>query len=397
MRFSIVGAAAACAFVTAGPALAQQASTTGGGVVSVSAPAEGRAAAGPDFARAKPMTLPAPRGATAAPTSAGKAATPTFPGAPGFSPGSLGSGAPTPVRVAPAAPLAPEGGVTPQSGAASQAGAVAPRSFGTSQQPFTTAQAAALGNNTTLYWPFRATGRLFFTRNGASYVCSASMIKRGVVLTAAHCVTDYGSKKAFSDITFIPAYDNGAAPFGVWKAQSVHVAAAYWNGNDACAVAGVVCQNDVAVIGLAPQNNAYAGDRTGYYAVGWNGYSYNASGQAQITQLGYPVALDNGAVQERTDSMGYVASASASNTIIGSLQTGGSSGGPWLVNFGRAPTITGQGVTFGSAAASNTVVGVTSWGYVDQSIKQQGASPFTSNNIVQLLNAVCAAAPARCQ
>jgi hypothetical protein len=39
---------------------------------------------------------------------------------------------------------------------------------------------------------------------------------------------------------------------------------------------------------------------------------------------------------------------------------------------------------------------VTSWGYVSSAIKQQGASPFTSTNIVPLVNAACAGSDPRC-
>jgi hypothetical protein len=52
-----------------------------------------------------------------------------------------------------------------------------------------------------------------------------------------------------------------------------------------------------------------------------------------IAQIGYPACLDNGLLMERDDSQGYVGS-SFSNTIIGSLTRNGSSGGPWITNFG---------------------------------------------------------------
>src|SRR5215471_16191057 len=92
---------------------------------------------------------------------------------------------------------------------------------------------------------------------------------------------------------------------------------------------------------------------------------------------------------ERTDSLGYNASGNFSNnTVIGSLMTGGSSGGPWLVNFGIDPALSG-GYTHGSAPAKDIVVGVTSWGYINQAIKEQGAAPFTSGNIVPLVNYIC--------
>jgi len=75
---------------------------------------------------------------------------------------------------------------------------------------------------------------------------------------------------------------------------------------------------------------------------------------------------------------------------------GGSSGGPWLNNFGIRPTLTGQ--INGTAFNPNVVVGVTSWGYeTNQSVKQQGASPFTSNNITSLVTSACNSQPTACQ
>ena len=106
------------------------------------------------------------------------------------------------------------------------------------------------------------------------------------------------------------------------------------------------------------------------------------------------MALDGGAWQERTDSQGYVSSGMSNNTVIGSLQTGGSSGGPWIVNLGMAPTL--NGTSFGTSATHNIVVGVTSWGYTSTTVKQQGASPFTSGNIGVLVNTVCSSYPGSC-
>jgi hypothetical protein len=113
-----------------------------------------------------------------------------------------------------------------------------------------------------------------------------------------------------------------------------------------------------------------------------------------ITQVGYPVALDGGALEERNDSQGYISTDLSNNTIIGSLETGGSSGGPWVVNLGLRPAL--DGTSFGAFANPNVVVGVTSWGYASTDIKQQGASPFTRNNIAVLVAAACAANPGYC-
>ncbi len=62
---------------------------------------------------------------------------------------------------------------------------------------------------------------------------------------------------------------------------------------------------------------------------------------------------------------------------------GGSSGGPWVANFGLPSALTGE--TNGSFPQQNTVIGVTSWGYTSTGPKEAGASPFTANNIQSLL------------
>jgi hypothetical protein len=156
----------------------------------------------------------------------------------------------------------------------------------------------------------------------------------------------------------------------------------------------VVCQNDVAVITLRPQSGIYAGNRAGWYGYGWNGYGFTPNSTALIDQLGFPVALDGGLLMQRNDSQGYVASTFSNNTVIGSLMTGGSSGGPWLVNLGIQPVL--SGTSFGSGAGRNVVVGVTSWGYTNTAVKQQGASPFTTGNIVPLVSAACSNFPGGC-
>ncbi len=286
------------------------------------------------------------------------------------------------------------GGGLPQGGSL---GGVSPQQFGTSGQPFSTVRVDAYvdathNDPTQYYYPFRAVGKLFFKIGSASSVCSASLIKPGVIVTAAHCVANYGKRQMFSNWVFVPAYYNGAAPYGTFSARTAYVPPSYYNGTDNCAQYGVVCPDDVAVIVLNKNaQNSLPGTITGYLGYGWNGAGFNSSHQALITQIGYPVALDSGALAERNDSQGYVSTSSSNNTMIGSLETGGSSGGPWTVNLGQQPVL--NGTSFGTYPTPNVVVGVTSWGYTSDVVKQQGASSFTNTNIVSLVSSACAAYP----
>ena len=73
---------------------------------------------------------------------------------------------------------------------------VTPEEFGTTNHPFSTARAdlSPLATNTS--YPYRASGKLFFNIGTSTFVCSASLIGRGIVVTAAHCVADFASSSS---------------------------------------------------------------------------------------------------------------------------------------------------------------------------------------------------------
>jgi len=370
----------ALALALTGPAFAQ---VVQNGPVTVFTPSAAASAvgAGLDFANAKPMPMPT----TVIAPGLRSSVNAVFPGPSGVSAGGQPSGGaqPHPVTLPASSYIPPSPG-----GAGSE-------QFGTSGQVFTTSRVNAYGQPTSQFYPFSAAGRLFFNIGSSTFVCTASLIKPGVIVTAAHCVANFGKSQFYTNWTFYPAFNNNVGLYGGWSAKSATVLTSYFNGTDSCAQAGVICQDDVAVIDLKVNANfQFPGNLVGWLGYGWNGYSYNGSAQAEITQLGLPVALDNGAFLERTDSQGFTSGSLSNNTIIGSLQTGGSSGGPWVVNLGRPPVL--NGTAQGTMPNENVVVGVTSWGYIDTTVKQQGAAPFTSSNIVVLVNVVCTADPTHC-
>ncbi len=339
-----------------------------------------------DYANATPMPLPrtsvAPGSRVAAATMSSGATSAAR--KPGSSPGGQGDGVTAPVRLfsADAKRAASESGVEPDW-------------FGSSKHVFTTSRANIESMVPSKGYPFTAVGRLFFNIDGLTYVCSASLIKPGVVVTAAHCVSRFGTNTYYTDFQYVPVYSEGRAPFGVWAPQAVIAPAGYLDGSTPCtpSAPGVVCQDDMAVIVLEPRGGKFAGKKTGWLGYAWDGKGFSTNNEALITQLGYPVDLDKGEIMQRNDSEGFTDPDSVNNTVIGSMMTGGSSGGPWVANWGLAPKAPGF---LDHQPEHNQVVGVTSWGYTFPTIKEQGAAPFLSTNIVPLVNAACAQVPAAC-
>jgi hypothetical protein len=70
---------------------------------------------------------------------------------------------------------------------------------------------------------------------------------------------------------------------------------------------------------------------------------------------------------------------------------GGSSGGPWVQNFGTPAS--GQSGAYNSGL--NRVVGVTSWGYTATGPKVQGSSILTST-FTNILNRACSHRSGNC-
>jgi len=273
--------------------------------------------------------------------------------------------------------------------------------------------------------PHRFTGKLYMRFGSSWFVCTASLIKRGVLATAAHCVHNYGQgASGFADeVRWYPAnYSPQGGPWGFYTGLTVYVPTPYVNGTDTCTTTGVICNNDIATVVLTVRGK-HAGDGLGgWYNYGWNGYGFVNStlfGETvnEITQLGYPVAWDNGYHMLRNNSFGVYDVQTGTNgqqmknTLLGSPMTGGSSGGPWLVNFGTAPWLTNSSAaTTGTSANRNIIVGTTSWGYVSTTINIQGASWFGQNyeypaadyggrgagNIGSLMRDTCNAYPSYC-
>ncbi|MGW3661077.1 trypsin-like serine peptidase [Streptomyces sp. NPDC005151] len=89
----------------------------------------------------------------------------------------------------------------------------------------------------TITWPLNVVGKLFVTMpDGSQGQCSASVIvsnTKSALWTAAHCIHDGMSNAAgfYSNVLFVPAYRNGAEPWGRWEAANLIVPTSFADGD----------------------------------------------------------------------------------------------------------------------------------------------------------------------
>jgi V8-like Glu-specific endopeptidase len=236
-------------------------------------------------------------------------------------------------------------------------------------------------------YPYRTVGKLFFSINGAPYLCSASVIQRRIVVTAGHCVHSGNLATGFySDFVFVPAYRDGAAPFKAWNWRVATTTYTWATGNGAVPNAA-----DYAMIEFddQPLSTGAPPSRLGN-VTGWLGWQTNSLIPNHTSKLGYPCNLDACQKMQNVTSNSFRPT-DPNNVEYGSDARGGSSGGPWVQNFQVLQVGGGTGIKTGS----NRVVGVTSYGYVSEDPKVQGASNPDSR-WVGLFNLLCGLRTGNC-
>jgi V8-like Glu-specific endopeptidase len=175
-------------------------------------------------------------------------------------------------------------------------------------------------------YPYSTVGVLFFKQYGVGYRCSAASIGNNAVWTAGHCIhAGDGSEAGRSkEVIFIPAYNNGAAPFGVWKAFAV-LTHQEWemNGNLSYDIGGAILEP----IGAEKISEV----------VGNLGFSANLDNNRHWFNIGYPAAFPFDGTQQHICTASFAFNDKNMNKPypvgIGCDMTGGASGGPWVINF----------------------------------------------------------------
>ncbi|MEV5320219.1 peptidase [Streptomyces sp. NPDC052687] len=176
----------------------------------------------------------------------------------------------------------------------------------------------------------KTSGRVFFTFQGRTASCSGNAVtsqNASTVITAGHCVKYQGSWH--TNWVFVPAYDNGNAPYGQWTATKT-LTTPQWEASEDI-------NHDIGAAVVAPLN----GQRL-TSVVGAQGIQFNGGYNKPMYAFGFPAASPYDGSKliycSGNSSRDFLLSQDHS---LACNMTGGSSGGPWFTGFSEA---TGQGL-----------------------------------------------------
>lgn len=171
--------------------------------------------------------------------------------------------------------------------------------------------------------PTAANGKVFFSEGSVNYVCSGTSISsanQSVVWTAGHCV-NAGPGAFHTNWAFVPAYRDGARPYGTWPAAGLRTTARWQSAGD--------FSYDLGAAVVSPT----AGGPTLTATVGGRTLAFNGARSQTYSSFGYPAASPfNGQRLWKCQSGLYTSDASTSPQTMGIQcnMTGGSSGGGWV-------------------------------------------------------------------
>jgi hypothetical protein len=206
-------------------------------------------------------------------------------------------------------------------------------------------------------FPNRTNGKVFFTipppaLDAGDYECSGTAIRShtgSLVWTAGHCGYDAGQFPLECDCTvsnfeFVPAYENGAKPFGEWPARRIANPSQWRNSGDAAF--------DFSAATVRPRNGRRLED-----VIGARRIAFGQPRRVQYAAFGYPDAPPFDGQHLQRCISGYRGQDNSEGPPrpirIACDMTEGSSGGGWVI---RRPH---------RHHFRHYVVSVTSYGYLD--------------------------------
>ena len=184
-------------------------------------------------------------------------------------------------------------------------------------------------------YPNRTHGKLFFSQRTptgtGNFVCSGTVVTSAghwLVETAGHCVANASTHTFSFNVQFVPAYQNGAAPYGAWSAFRLWTKTAWINSGN--------LREDRGFILL----NGNSAGREIQDVTGSEGIAFNQGYLQHVVDFGYPAASPfNGQTEQLClasfeEQDPFNTSAGSVPWGIGCDMTGGSSGGGWVIRYG---------------------------------------------------------------
>jgi V8-like Glu-specific endopeptidase len=209
-----------------------------------------------------------------------------------------------------------------------------------------------------------AMGKVFFTLGDTNYTCSGTLVRserRYVVLTAAHCVTN-GRGLWAVNWRFVPAYKDGAEPYGQYTARRFFVSPR-WTGPAESE------RYDVAFVRVAPAARSGRESRPAKAPAGLPirfAASQTAPRRGQAYVFGYPALAPYTGLYPNYCAGPDVSSVTRKGSArIACAMTAGDSGGPWLTGFspqtgtGTITAVTAYKLSGDLQALYGTVLGPT--------------------------------------
>jgi V8-like Glu-specific endopeptidase len=198
--------------------------------------------------------------------------------------------------------------------------------------------------------PTRSHGKVFFSAGADNYECSGTAVRarsKSLVLTAAHCAyLNYllpGNGNAVGNWIFVPAYDNGRAPFGKWAASSLAAPAGWINSQPVISSSGEITGGD-SRFDLGGVTVFRNGGQSLQANVGGRRVGFRRPRRHRYTIFGYPAEHPFGGQREFSCSSRY----HGADAVFGSPppirvtcdMTAGASGGGWIDRKGRLVSVT---------------------------------------------------------
>lgn len=173
-------------------------------------------------------------------------------------------------------------------------------------------------------------GKVFFRTPSGDSTCSGSVVTAPsgcLVVTAAHCLYDLNTRSWYTNWIFVPDYDDGAAPLGIWYAKYAQVLQAY-------SISKATSPNwnyDVAFV-VMNRLQSY----TIQQITGSQGIVFNANKNLMTYTFGYPANIANAAIMSACISRSLPPTCNVAGYTGQALRCGmggGCSEGPWILNF----------------------------------------------------------------